>query len=49
MHRTGCRCNLHWLACCKGFRAGEDGWDSGKVVQRSNLIHLKLQDHYGFF
>jgi len=22
---------IFWLACCKGFRAGEDCWDSGEV------------------
>ena len=46
MHRTGCRCNLHWLTCCKGFRACEDCWDSGKVVQRSNLTISTEPDQY---
>ena len=41
MHRTGCRCNLCWLACCKGFWDGKDDWDIGKsCLETSTAIKL---------
>ena len=46
MHRAGCRCNLCWLACCKGFWDGKDDWDIGKVDQRETLKYRTVYLFY---